>query len=427
MMVKLASLTLDTYDFAQEACRPFFRDGSNTGKPSTMPPNSSVAANQNQAGSESSGFTSFFTTTKSESNHTHSEGSSSEPADSAIQGKKVHREASSTNEEAAGKMQAERNDAGSDVDWSDSSMAVLARVKRKHKSSSNSDNSNDSRRTGSGNQAEKTAKRVRIEAAALNNARKHHPQAEPTKSQQCKQPAAGQVEVELLRRTGNSSYTMSSLSQSLSSSGSDSGGRPTKKEGNESCNAEGVNNTGEKQIATEASANMLPTKQKPSAVTSSSSGTNTGNIGSSGSGTGSSNENNTTGKSLSGGSGNYVNSNSEEHDVAGERDRTGWSNECEEGGDSGTARLALDVQTKSSTQRVVAHAKTENSLIHDHKHGDQHEPQNENIKEPPGKESMTDPKHAAENTHQEDTPKPMTSKNKIMEKKRKRMSARRWV
>ncbi|KAL7541166.1 hypothetical protein ACHAXR_013154 [Thalassiosira sp. AJA248-18] len=412
----------ECYANLMEACRPFFHDSNAPLAPEPPPMLPTNTAHQN-VGSEqsSSGFTSFFNSSESnQTNGSRSGGFSSEPSqhkksveqpqtfnqdDAVDQGNTVD-QASCPPGEAEESNQAYSSDNNSAYHSDASSMVVLARVKRKHTrqttSSSNSDNINASRERSSGDNTEGASKRVRIDAMALDGAR-HRSQTEASKSQGS-QPPTKQGDGGQQQRTESSSHT-SSLTQSLDSSGSDSGGQLKKKE--EDSNVEGSSNTDSTTHNQPTEANQT---DKPRVVTDTS-GTTTAN-GSSGSGTGSSNENNTTSKSESGsGDGN-----SDEQKVSGERDSTGGSDGC-----GGGSSAAPNEDTKPENSQPAAHGMTDKPLIHHHHHGGHHE-KAENGKAPP-EGSNVDPELAA-NVHQ-DGVEAMVSKEKIIEKKRKRMNMRR--
>ena len=458
------------------ACRPFFHDSHALAVNALMasskqPPlqvnsnNANKTASQNNAGSEqsSSGFTSFFASTRSESNQTNSgsgEGFFSEPSQRKNSLQQQQQQgvaaAAGTTSQVGDTVAAighqgpsfpstttEAMDDGdpahhrSDVDKADqsdaSSMVVLARVKRKHKeqsrqntSSSNSDNSNGSRKRNSDSATETGAsKRVRIETVALDGAR-HHSSAKA--GEYSKPPQQSTI----------TSQT-SSLTQSLDSSGSDSGGQPKK---TEEAGSGSNNETGGGSSNTDSNSRSQPTSSdvnqtsatssaKPHVVTDISSGTTTTTAnGSSGSGTGSSNDVNTTSKSESGsGDGNS----DEQMKASGERDSTSGSDR-RSGGSS--AAPNEDTKPEGAGQATLhAHAKTDKPLIHHHHHGGHHEKSIEGCGNMPQPEAsvMADSSEVgmmaahANNAahHQEGVEAQQVSKEKIMEKKRKRMNMRR--
>ena len=454
----------DCYSNLMEACRPFFRDNQALLANRHLIYNNTPYIHASDGAQSSSGFTSFFTTTKGESNNTNSGsgGSFSEfshlnatlkcpqhqdvlenDALNLVQ-QQQHQQQQQQRQQKQEEPQVTAHDNGSlakpqdvedgpldaahtsgsnDADQSDSSsMVVLARVKRKHKeqkqaatSSSNSDNTTEKKSDGNN-------KRVRIEAVALDMAKSRESKPLLPKSSQLQHltkqsqssgpPAQNQDRQQ--QRNESSSLT-SSLSTSIDSSGSDSGGlggQPNKAEGNSTLDAD--------KRPTEANQ-----AANPHVVTDISSGTATANN-SSGSGTGSGNdtmnENNATAsKSESGSGGDGV---TDEQKVSGERDSTG-------GSDTGAAEFtAVDNdETKQENQSVAQDSKP---LIHHHHHGGRHLTNiNRFEKSETGKMAGLEPgtddarnNNIDNNIHQEDV-EAMVSEKKIMEKKRKRMNMRR--
>ena len=264
---------------------------------------------EEQQPESSSGFTSFFTTTRSGSM-----GSSSEP--------------SQNQRNSAPGQSASKDDSHGNVSDS-SSMIVLARVRRKRQdqnrqTSSNTDSSNGSAKKS--DHANGTSKRASSEIAAPDSASKECPQAKLPGVQASTQQEEDRRQQ---KQRAEGSSGMSSLSQSLDSSGSDSGS----KEKQADCNAQVSSNTSSKA------------QSQPSLHAVSSSGTASGMTtanASSGSGTGSGNENNAMSKSESGsGDGN-----SNEQKVSGERDSTGGTD-----GHRGGSTAAFVSKAESNVQK----------------------------------------------------------------------------
>ena len=222
----------DCYANLMEACRPFFQDSKTIMNSKKIPMLPTAATNQSQAGSDeaqsSSGFTSFFTTTKSDSNTNAGEGSSSQSDFSQNNKKKQDAKADDKqqpNDNHSPDHSQEDNNMKSDPAWrqtsnyshnnhydpsyqsDSSSMIVLARMKRKHKDQRhNAGKSHEESR-------EHVSKRVRIETVAL-DAAKYRSLMMQKKEQNPKLP--------------ESSSLSSSLSTSINSSGSEGGSRQTK-------------------------------------------------------------------------------------------------------------------------------------------------------------------------------------------------------
>lgn len=186
----------DCYANLMEACRPFFQDSKTIMNSKKIPMLTTTAINQPQAGSDeaqsSSGFTSFFTTTKSDSNTNAGEGSSSQSdfsRNNNNNNNKKKQEAKmdgneQSNDNHSPDYSQEDKNLKSDHAWrhssnhsqhnqydpsyqsDSSSMIVLARMKRKHK---------DQRRNvgmkSHGEAREHVSKRVRIETVALDAAK----------------------------------------------------------------------------------------------------------------------------------------------------------------------------------------------------------------------------------------------------------------
>lgn len=399
------------YANLMEACRPFFHDGRST--LATQVQSTSLSNPNSDGGQSSSGFTSFFTTTNSGSattKRTTNTGSGESSIEPSHHKKQAHQGDAAVDQEAPCHPASEAAEVAinkADEDESDSSsMVVLARVKRKHKeqsrqatSSSNSDETIGSRKRSSGDTAERTPKRVRIDTVAINR-EKDRSQAKVSEPQCSQSPTkeGGRQQ----QRTESSSFT-SNLTQSLDSSGSDSGQQKKKEE--EGSNVEGSSNTDSTSQNKEANQ-----ANKPPVVTDISSGATTTANGSSGSGTGSGNENNTTSNKSESGSGDCANS--DEQKVSGERDSTG-SDGCG-GGSSADPKE----DTKPESQPVTL-TEIEKPLIHHHSG---HHEKSENGKLPPPEGGSNSDAEVA--NHQEDVDA-MVSKEKIMQKKRKRMDMRR--
>jgi hypothetical protein len=450
-----------------EACRPFFHDSSAlmaSKKAPMLPVNTNGASDEAQS---SSGFTSFFTTTKSESNQTNSGscGSSSEFSqnhlkvrlegpeevqngqgtefvtvahaqtasadaplvDSSARGKLMecsHPDASVERTQASAAMESDGDDDHSDS----SSMVVLARVKRKHKeqqlrqlsntgtnSSSNSDNTNDRPSTGgvmkhakkrsSESGVTSTSKRVRIDIEAL-QAKKSAAKPPLNEKQN-----AQDVQQQQPQHRESSSLT-SSLSTSLDSSGSDGGsGGAAIGQHRENDHAVEQGNSGKEdsQSGTTETNQATTTKTKPHVVTDTS-GTTTANN-SSGSGTGSGNDNDATNKSESGDQ-----DNSDEQKHSAERESTASDNE------PGASSVVMDDDMKIESMQPPmngTNAAEDKPLIHHHHHG--------------GRKTAVGGSTAAvdEDMNTNDDPQDgaeamvVTKEDKLIEKKRKRMSARR--
>jgi len=387
----------ECYANLMEACRPFFRDGDALTKSTAQQLASSMRPTDAAGGSQSSGFTSFFTTTKDGSNHSSESLSESShdksAAATANQNNAVDQGLPYPGQSPADENQARLNDVNNSDHSDSSSMVVLARVKRKHKdgshqatsSTSKSGNVNDSRKRSSGDgNTERAAKRVRIDAMALNGV-KQCSQAEPPKAHDNETPIK-QGGMQRQQRIERSSIT-SSLTRSLDSSGSDFSGQQKKKDG-----------TNTDSMAQNQASEASQTVQQPRLVTdiSSGTGTTTATNRSSGSGTGSSNENNTTSKSESGSGG-------------GNSDKQKASKDCH-------VASATNEDTKPESQPTAAHNKTEKPHIHYHHH---HHGLRETVEN--GAKLLSEGSNAGPELDQEEV-----SKEKIMEKKRKRrMNMRR--
>ncbi|KAL9189190.1 hypothetical protein ACHAXT_011680 [Thalassiosira profunda] len=366
----------DCYTNLMEACRPFFRDGQSvlTASQRSMPklktPDMSIKRpppippqqkNGSDGAQSSSGFTSFFTTTNSGSNQTHSGsgGSFSDKSSQRAVAGEGQKQVSNFPDESSENAHAHPDDIGDDDQSDSSSMIVLARVKRKHKSiekaeagqqtealprqATASSNTTDDAKTRHSNDANTggSSKRVRIETVAVDKSRRRSA-SDPTK------PEAGQC--------AGSSLT-SSLTQSLDSSGSDSNrGRAKKNE--EGSNVEGSSNaeSGSGQNQPSADTGQSNANGKPRVVTDT--GTTTVN-GSSGSGTGSGNDANTNSNKSESGSGG---GNSDQK-VAGERDSTGSD------GAGGLGANESAVATKPESEPVKTVQTHPQAHLHHHTHG----------------------------------------------------------
>ena len=357
------------------ACRPFF-DGSQVSENRTsdylhscntlmsaQPENTSAGIGSCcKEGSEqsSSGFTSFFNTTKSDSNHTNSGsgGSFSDQSKKGLQHADIPsnqqgviplKQAPQASTVAATSKQPSfsSNNVNESADYSDSSsLIVLARVKRKHMTSSNSDGSRKKSSEEDVEASGQSSKRVRIEYVAVPRNRS--------------------------RFNANKGSQTSSLTQSLSSGGSDSGQQQQPK----TTEADGSNVEGTTALKDQPNEETLKARQVTDV---SRSGTTTATTGS---GTNCS-RSNTASKTDSGSGGGGGNSNEQKNSE--ERDST---------------------VTESSKQPVASqpvvptvHDKPEKPHIHHHYHGAHQE--------------------KAVNFQQDDL------QAKIMEKKRKRMNMRR--
>ena len=394
------------YSNLVEACRPFFdshevadlmspqpslHHTNNTNQEMETNTAAAVAAAAQAADYQSSsGFTSFFTTTaKSESNGQTNSGSSGSFSDQSQKKNKLG--TTEINQIHSSKKRIDN--AASDFSDS-SSLVVLARVKRKYNnkeqqqqsrhgtSSSNSDGCSRKRR--SEESTETTTKRVRIDTVAIE---RHRPsQAEPLLKAQESQT--------------------SSLTQSLES-GSDSGGLQLKKKEEDSSNTD--SGTTQNQLTSQ------DTNQGTKArVVTDSSGATTVNGSRSGSGTGSTN--NTTSKSESGGSGNGDTNSDEKKVLPGDID----------GPPSGEVNNE-DTKLPTESQPVaVAYVKTDKPHIHHHHAGGHQELEKRKLP-PEGVLKADHPEPVVTNAVQQGDVDidAMVSKEKILEKKRKRMNMRR--
>jgi len=243
--------------------RPFFQEGQ--AAPAGSRFNGSDGSG---AHSSSGGFTSFFTTTKSESNG--QTGSSSDQSTQKIVGHIVSNVAKaqrallaidSVSLHLAGNhAHASRKDKEADDLSDSSSMVVLARVKRKHDKQPASSNSDGGTGNGSSNNSRK---RVRINEDAL--------PATPNSKFDGRDTQEHQKQSNLRAE----SSAISSLSTSLDTSGSDSGQA-------KNTNGESLNTDQKQSSASDAN----QTTQTAKRIVTDSSGATTAN-GSTGSGTGS--------------------------------------------------------------------------------------------------------------------------------------------
>ena len=391
------------YSNLVEACRPFFdshevadlmspqpslHHTNNTNQEMETNTAAAVAAAAQAADYQSSsGFTSFFTTTaKSESNGQTNSGSSGSFSDQSQKKNKLG--TTEINQIHSSKKRIDN--AASDFSDS-SSLVVLARVKRKYnnkeqqqqsRQGTSSSNSDGSRKRRS-DETEATTKRVRIDTVAIE---RHRPsRAETVKAQESQ---------------------TSSLTQSLES-GSDSGGLQLKKKEEDSSNTD--SGTTQNQLTSQ------DTKQATKArVVTDSSGATTVNGSRSGSGTGSTN--NTTSKSESGGSGNGDTNSDEKKVLPGDID----------GPPSGEVNNE-DTKLPTESQPVaVAYVKTDKPHIHHHHAGGHQELEKRKLP-PEGVLKADHPEPVVTNVSQQGDVDidAMVSKEKILEKKRKRMNMRR--
>jgi hypothetical protein len=391
----------ECYNNLMKACRPFFQDSKTIMKSGKVPLIQTAAANQSQVGSDeatSSGFTSFFTTTKSDSNTNAVEGSSSQ-SEFSQNNKKKHDKTNGpaeTNDSSSPAKEdktpkpdqrpespAHSNDQnhhhrfGEAYQSDSSSMVVLARMKRKHKEQRHQ----EAKKNGAD---ENVSKRVRIESVALDAAKNRS-----SKSLQ-QQPNARQPESSSL-----SSGLSTSINSSESEGGRGGGGAQTKHTATTTTSAEDRSKTDSQSGSAENS-----NKQTARTVTDTS-GTTTANN-SSGSGTGSGNENKSeSGSQIEG------TSNSDEKRVYCEKDSLSDSNTV--------AAVNGDAKKIAETSQQL-----EKPLIHHHNHAGKKIPVVDHTPKDPLETSVEEPEPPASNANAV-----ITKEEKLMEKKRKRMSARK--
>ncbi|KAL7549016.1 hypothetical protein ACHAWF_012281, partial [Thalassiosira exigua] len=489
------------YADLMEACRPFFHDSqallAATASGRSIPMLPTVrdgtvdGAGRANAGSDeaqsSSGFTSFFTTTKSESNQTHSGsgGSLSEPpsqrrvarANAAEQQRQraglqhaghQHAALQHAPRERAGAMNADpaerarlssspsteatkRSPSPSDdivdSDHSDSSsMVVLARVKRKHKeqggsrpavgpggaaaarSSSNSDLTQASPHAPKRGSAEG----VRVGGAAEHPGSSKRVRIETVwldrASKRPRESAGGQGQQQKQppeRRTESSSFT-SSLTQSLDSSGSDSGARP-KEAANVAAEGGGSGSNADSKSDPAAGEGTSASQDAGTAgkprVVTDISSGTTTANGSSGSGTGSGVEN-TTGKSESGSGGDGK---SESGSGDGDGGSDGQNNKLPSGPEGGQSAAGGAAPPLGAEAPAPEGRKADKPLIHHHagRHDQADRGQAPSEGSDAGVVAPCGAAAAAPDRREEEAEAATTSKEKIMVKKRKRMNMRR--
>ena len=390
----------DCYNNLMEACRPFFQDSECIMKSKKIPMLPTTTNNQSQAGSDeaqsSSGFTSFFTTTKSDSNTNAGEGSSSQSEFSQNNKKRGADEGS--NEAEGNPIMQEQADTPQPEHGSEhhahnlhhnhhimegaylsdsSSMVVLARMKRKYKSQrGQEDEKHDA--------TKHTSKRVRIETVAL-DAAKSRPSNQKQQQQNGKQP--------------ESSSLSSGLSTSVNSSGSEGGNGGGGEAKATSTSVEDRSKTDSQSGSAENS------KQQTARTVTDTSGTTTANN-SSGSGTGSGNDADQTNNTESG-SQIEGNSNSD--------DKTPTYCEKDSLSDNNTV-AAINGDANKKAEDLPP----DKPMIHHHNHGGK--------KIPVVDHTPKDPADSAIDEQEQPTPTNnavITKEEKLIEKKRKRMSARK--
>ncbi|KAL3790596.1 hypothetical protein HJC23_008802 [Cyclotella cryptica] len=455
----------DCYTNLMEACRPFFQDTQTIMASKKIPLFRTSNANQSQVASDeahsSSGFTSFFTTTKSESNTNGCGSGGSSQSEFSHQNKK--RKVEQKEEEENSKDGASRSQGDDSTEpnkpsehmahhehqehqgatlaptrsyscshleayQSDSSsMVVLARVKRKHKdqrrhavnaspisvntakavcavSSPTSVPAATSAPTAATSQEERrgkgaeelVSKRVRIETVALDAAK--------YRSSKTLQPST--------HKQPESSSLASSLSTSVDSSGSDGGGgAQAKRNDGVHATASTAGISGEDRSKTDSQSGSAENSNNQAARTiTDTSGTTTANN-SSGSGTGSGNDNDATNKSESG-SQMEGNSNSDDKACA-------YYKKDSVASDTNTVTSVAAVNGDVK-KRADSLQESDKPLIHHHNHSAK-------------KSAAVDVSgvHKDLETILEDPQQPnsnsnhITKEEKLIEKKRKRMSARK--
>jgi hypothetical protein len=392
----------DCYANLMEACRPFFQDSKTIMESRKVPMLPTTTANQSQAGSDeaqsSSGFTSFFTTTKSESNTNAGEGSSSQSEFShkkkSDDGHQDAKSSPSLDDENMAKQShgadhaASRHRHGDAYQSDSSSMVVLARMKRKHK---------DQRRHEgkSKNEEEHVSKRVRIETVAL-DAAKYRSTEQPQQQQQ--QSASKQPE---------SSSLSSGLSTSVNSSESETcgggGGGAQAKHHAGTANSTSVEDRSKTDSQSGTAENS---KNQTARTVTDTSGTTTANN-SSGSGTGSGNDADPTNKSESGSQIEGTSNSDVKNHIYCEKDSLSDTNTV--------AAVNGDAAKKIEAQQ----SQPDKPLIHHHNHGGKKIPVVDHTPQDPLESIMEEPEQPTVNNAA------ITKEEKLIEKKRKRMSARK--